>query len=87
MKKISALIFCFTAVVLLGGGCKLFDELNKPKKRTRKTAACKAKVLPDGTTPGLNKYEMKYVKDINKEFRRQRQEDANKVFGGPMLRK
>ena len=91
MKKISVFIFCFTTIVLLGCGCKLLDELNKPKskkiKRTRKTAASKARVLPDGSTVGLNEYEKEYLKAIDESFKRQRQRNAGKVFGGPMPRK
>ncbi len=86
MKRVSALIFCFVAIVFLGGGCKLLDELNKPKlKRTKQVCnpeSYEPTTFPDGTTAGLNKYEMEYIKNIDQDFKRQQQINARRVFGG-----
>ena len=86
MKKIGAFIFCLVAMVLSGSGCRLWEELNQPPKKRVKTAkkdnVYKPATLPDGTTSGLNDYEMQYIKDINQEFKQRQQRNARSVFGG-----
>ena len=88
MKKFYLLLFVSTVTIILSGGCKLWDELNTPVRK-RKTQATPAKpkeyepqVLPDGTTRGLNKYEMEYVKDIEGDFEKRRRQNYRKIFGG-----
>lgn len=63
-------------------------ELKKPKKKkpvARKPVSEESATLPDGTVNGLNKYEMEYVKDIEKDFKRRQQINSRKVFGGSGL--
>ena len=88
MKKISVLIFCLTAIIFIAGGCAVWKDLNTPIRKRKKTtqlrkpAAYEPETLPDGSTVGLNKYEMEYVKDIDKASKRRQQQNYRKVFGG-----
>jgi hypothetical protein len=89
MKKIIFLLFCSLSIVYFFSGCKLWDELNTPvrksskqQKTTPQETTYKPQVLPDGTTVGLNEYEMQYMKDIDKSFEVRQKENARKVFGG-----
>ncbi|MDD5727273.1 MAG: hypothetical protein PHV59_01795 [Victivallales bacterium] len=93
MNKISCFAVGLAVLVFFAGGCKLLDELNPPAKKPQKAkpagkaAACEPAILPDGTTIGLNKYEMEYLKDIDQDFKRQQRENSRKVFGGLDLRR
>ena len=86
MKKISVLIFCLTATVFLVGGCAVWKDLNTPIRKRKKTPKlnkpAEPETLPDGSTVGLNKYEMEYLKDIDKASKRRQQQNYRKVFGG-----
>jgi hypothetical protein len=86
LKKISVLIFCLTAIVFLASGCAVWKELNTPIRKRKKTKQlnkpAEPETLPDGSTVGLNKYEMEYVNDIDKSFKRQEKQNYRKVFGG-----
>ena len=88
MKKISLLIFCFCAIIFLAGGCAVWKDFNTPIKKRKKTtqlrkpAAYEPETFPDGSTVGLNKYEMEYIKDIDKASKRREQHNYRKIFGG-----
>ena len=90
MKKINALILCFTAIVFLVSGCAVWKDLNTPIKKRKKTKQLeKAKTeepetFPDGSTVGLNNYERQYINDIDKASKRRQQQNYRKVFGGSM---
>lgn len=88
MKRFYLLLFISAAAIIFSGGCRLWDELNTPvRKRKTQTASKKPKeykptVLPDGTTEGLNSYEMEYVKDIQGDFNKRRKQNYRRIFGG-----
>jgi hypothetical protein len=72
---------------MLCNGCKLWDELNTPVRKSKTAKKPEPKpyeptILPDGTTKGLNKYEMEYVKDIEGDFEKRRRQNYRKIFGG-----
>lgn len=89
MKKISILIFCLSAIILLAGGCAVWKDLNTPVRKTRrskraskpKPKAYEPETLPDGSTVGLNKYEKAYMDSLDKDFKRQQEINSRKVFG------
>jgi len=84
MQKISMLIF-LTSIILLVSGCAVWKDLNTPVRRTRRPKKVakpyEPKVLPDGSTVGLNKVEKKYMDDINSNFKTEERKNSKKVFG------
>jgi len=84
MKKINLIIFCLSIMIFLNG-CAVWKDLNTPIRKRKKAQQVKKEreieTLPDGTTVGLNAYERKYIKSIDKDFKRREDLNSRKVFG------
>ena len=84
MKKINLIIFCLSVIIFING-CAVWKDLNTPIKKRKKTQQVQKdreeEPLPDGSTIGLNAYERKYLRSIDKNFKRREELNARKVFG------